>query len=138
MSTEEISQDNTHEQNIKVALDAVLGGKTTTRKAKKTAEDKRKEDFINLIISLEAVDVRDYILKEDLLMDLGSVTIPYDDIIESLLSMVFKPGQINIINFYLYSRVMEDGSIIPLESQAGELIYLKNPEELYTFIQTIK
>lgn len=130
------SEDKSHEQNVKVAIDSILGSKTKLRKAKKTPADLRKDNFCKAIVALSHAVTTDMCLV-DLGVDLEAYSSSYMDVVDNLFKMMFSPNQISFIDFYLYDRFTPDGEIISLELPDGKSFVLRTPEDLYEFINKI-
>lgn len=132
------SGDKSHEQNVKLSLEAVLGGTAVTRKVKKSAEDKRKDAFAVAINAMEQAETREYILTNDFNLDLGNYNEAYSDAINGFLEMLFTPEQRKLVDFYLYDRLDDEGNAVALINENKQEIFLQSPADLYDLIKTIK
>lgn len=132
------SGDKSHEHNVKLSLEAVLGGTAVTRKVKKSAEDKRKDAFAVAINAMEQAETREYILTNDFSLDLGSYNEAYSDAINGFLEMLFTPEQRKLVDFYLYDRLDDEGNAVALINENKQEIFLQSPADLYDLIKTIK
>lgn len=135
---EKPSEDNSHEQNVQISLETVLGGKTITRKIKKTVEDIRVENFCVFINALEQVDTREYILTADFGLDFNIYNTPYVDAVNSLMNMIYSSDQRKIIDFYLYERFDDNGNIMSLVNSENKQVTLQSPIDLYEFLKVVK
>lgn len=131
------SEENSHEQNVKISVESILGSKAKLRRVKKSPEDIKVETFCQVIAALEHVETREFLLQEDFQLDLTKYNDSYHTVIEGLLQMLFSQTQLNFIDFYLYKRIDEEGQIVPLELSTGKLLYLNNPVELYSLLKEI-
>lgn len=123
-------------ERIKVSIDKVLKTQTGIRKAKPTVEDKKREEFCGLITRIDHAAMRGTYASEFLPMD------EWDDmwleIIEDLLKTRYSPGQLTLINFYLYERYDEIGQVKGLEFADGNVVYLDTVDQLYALIKNVK
>jgi hypothetical protein len=132
------SNDNSHEQNVKLSLEAVLGGTAVTRKVRKSAEDKRKDAFCIAMNAMEQADSREFILTNDFNLDLGTYNEAYSDAINALLDMLFNAEQRKLIDFYLYDRFSDDGALVALVGENNQDIFLESSGDLYDLLKTLK
>jgi hypothetical protein len=123
-------------ERVKTSIDKIIGKKTTIRKSKKTPEDIKREAFVNLICSYEHAYTRSKLTSEFLNMEDWDDM--WMDVIDGLLSMLYTPSQINMINFYVFDRIDELGQVQPIENVGGQLIFLDTPEQLYEILKNIK
>lgn len=96
------SEENSHEDNVKISLEAIVGGKVKSRKVQKSPDDKNRDRFIMVINAMEKVESREFILTNDFDLDLGPYNADYSDAINGLLEMLYNIKQLNLIDFYLY------------------------------------
>jgi hypothetical protein len=129
----DFSKKNSHEENIKISIDKILGSNTSLKRTKKTAEDQRRSLFINIINQLQALDNRALELHFNYSMDMTSYETPFFVVIEELLDMLFTKNQIGLINFYLYERITPEGFMLELHDN-GVPIPMNNAEQLYEAI----
>jgi hypothetical protein len=118
---------------MKVSIDKILGSNTALKRSKKTAEDKKRALFINIIDQLQALDIRSVELNQSYLMDMNKYDSPFYLVIEGLLDMAFNKNQVSVIHFFLYERITPEGFFIELEEN-GVVIPLNDSEQLYEAI----
>src|ERR1700749_4706657 len=111
MSEKEFSKDKSHEENIKVSIDKILGTNTVIKRTRKKAEDHRKALFCRFIDSMIFLNNRGQELDNDFLLDMTKYDSVFYETIETVLELSFTKKQIQIIFFYLYERVDEDGKV---------------------------
>ena len=128
---------NNQTDGIKKSIDDIIGADTYLRKKNKTADDFNRERFETIINLLEGVDVRSTILGTDLDIDLSRYDEKFHTIIDELLLLQFGREACEVISFYLYDRLREDGGINQLESNKGEIITLMSPTDLWCLIKDI-
>lgn len=132
-----LSPDKPHKENVKISVESILGNKVSSKKVRKTAQDKKKEAFCKCITSLDNMASRQMLLMDDFGIDLST----YDDVfvsaIEDLLAYTFSPKQNSFIDFYLYERFDDMGNPLTIEDEKGNIVCLDSPEALYDYIQTL-
>lgn len=119
---------------IQVAVNETLNIKSLIRRKKKTQVEKKRELFIMLVNSIEQVINRQNLMYADLNLDLTKYDESFLEIIDGLLLLHFGKDNTELITFYLWDRLTHDGEITPLIDQAGNKLYLRNPEDLWNLI----
>lgn len=122
---------NSHDQNVKVAIDKIIGQETSFRKLKKTAEDQKRILFGRIIEAIIVAEERSVMLEEAYQMDMSKYNQMYLDIITDFLSFNFNKQQNNLINFYLYDRYCPDGSVLDLVDENNNVVPLNTPNDLW-------
>ena len=115
----EYSYENTHAENTKITVDKVLGQQTTSRRLRKSAEDKKKIQFCNFIDKLITAEERDITMLEVFDIDMTKYSNTFMEAIECLLDLSFNKEQIKMINFYLYDRYSPDGAVMGITDPDG-------------------
>ena len=119
-----------------------FGSKLKIRISPKDKDLLEKNIFIKSINILEfCVERGDNFLE--LGFDIENIEEPYLDVIELLFGLHFGEWTAELVEWYLFGRVDEDGKICPLvlsedEEDEGEKIIIKTPEEFWDVIQKIK
>jgi hypothetical protein len=131
----EFNPNNTHDQNVKVAIDKIIGQDTTYRKVKKTQEDQKRILFCKIIDSLIAAEERSILLNEAHNLSLESYNQLFFDIITDFFSYNFTKKQVGLINFYLYDRYSADGTILDLVDDNGNIVPLETTVDLWHLLQ---
>lgn len=121
-------------RNIQVGVESMLNTKTTIRRRKRTASDKNKELFVALINSLEEIRVRQALTYAELGLDFSTYDEKFFTSIDILLHMKFGPKCADIISFYLYDRLNNDGTVNPLIVNGKHEIVMSNPYDLWKFL----
>lgn len=132
------SGQNSHEENVRISISEILGQPTSIRRVKKTNEDKKKTNFINLISVLRDVEDRDMMMLGMMGIDMDNHNNPFYTAIDILMEMSFSKDQINIINWFLYDRVFTEERIDDLYDENEQIIPMNTIEELYKYIKKIK
>jgi hypothetical protein len=123
--------ENSHDQNVKVAIDKIIGQETSLRKLKKNSEDQKRILFNRIIDTIITTEERSVMLGEGYKMDMTDYNQPFFDIITDFLSYSFNKKQVNLINFYLYDRYCADGSVLDLIEEDGSTLPLNNSNDLW-------
>jgi len=135
MNKEQLPEDV---EGIKQSLENILNADFTVKRKKKTELDIERELFFNIIMSLERLNARSNILASDLDIDL----IKYDEVfynaIDKLLLLKYGKEISEIIFFYIYDRIDEEGNITYLNDTNGNPVILENVNDLWYLIQNIK
>lgn len=131
----EFDPSNTHDQNVKVAIDKIIGQETTFRKVKKSQEDQKRITFCKIIDNIIRAEERSIMLDEGHNMDMTKYNQIFFDIITDFFSFNFNKKQISLINFFLYDRYSVDGSVLDLIDDNNNVIPLETPNELWYLLQ---
>jgi hypothetical protein len=135
MNKEQLPEDV---EGIKQSLENILNADFTVKRKKKTELDIERDLFFNIIMSLERLNARSNILASDLDIDL----IKYDEVfynaIDKLLLLKYGKEISEIIFFYVYDRIDEEGNITYLNDTNGNPVILENVNDLWYLIQNIK
>lgn len=131
----EFNPNNSHDQNVKVAIDKIIGQETTFRKVKKTQEDQKRIIFSKIIESIIRAEERSIMLDEGHNLSLDKYNQLFFDIINDFFAFNFSKKQINLINFYLYDRYLPDGSILELIDDQNGVVPLETAADLWHLLQ---
>jgi hypothetical protein len=130
--------ENSHDQNVKIAIDKIIGQETSFRRLKKTQEDQKRILFCRIIDNIVMAEERAISLDEGYQIDMSKYNEMFFDIITSFLSFSFNKQQINLINFYLYDRYCVDGAVLDLIDDEGNVVLLENANDLWYLINKNK
>ncbi len=127
----EFDPNNSHDQNVKVAIDKIIGQKTSFKKIKKTQESQKRILFCRILESIIIAEERAVALEEVHQMDMSKYNQVFFDVINDFWALSFNRQQINLINFYLYDRYCADGNVLDLIDDDGNVIPLNTPTDLW-------
>ena len=127
-----------HNDKVKSTIETIIGASTTLKRRRKTEEDFNKEKFEIIIRTLEEVEIRSSLLKEDFSLDLQKYDDKFYMIIDNLLELYLGKEAIGLIDFYLSGRVSEDGLENEVIDSTGNAIPLNTPSDLWDAIQLLK
>lgn len=108
----------------------------------------KDKDLLEKNIFIKSINILEFCVERgnnflELGFDIENIEEPYLDVIELLFGLHFGEWTAELVEWYLFNRVDEDGKIYPLvlsedEEDEGEKIMIKNPEEFWYVIQKIK
>ena len=130
----EFDPKNTHHQNVKVAIDKIIGQKTSFKRIKKTQEDQKRILFTRIIEAVTMAEERAISIDEGYQIDLNKYNQVFFDIILDFWNFCFTREQINLINFYLYDRYCADGSVLDLVDENDNIVPLNTANDLWFLI----
>jgi hypothetical protein len=132
---EEFSPEKSHDENVKVAIDKILGQPTNLKRKKKSAEDHKRVLFCKIIDSLILAEERSVAIDESFSLNLEKYNQVFFDIIQDLMSYTFNKDQMNLLNFYMYDRYCADGAVLDLVDQEGNHVPLDSSTDLWFVIK---
>jgi len=117
-----------HASSINVSIGELLNSETVLKRKKKTEEDRRKEMFENIVTALEKTNIRSELTVLDLNLDFSKYDEPFYAIIDGLLELNFGKNAVELIYFYIFDRVDEDGNeyLLQTPSDLWELMQILN------------
>jgi len=121
-------------KEIQTAVDGILNVKSYVRRKKRTALDKKKEMFVQMMNSMQEITVRQALLYADMDMDMFKYDEKFLSIIDLMYYLHFGEACSDIIAFYLYDRVNPDGTLNALVDQSGQEIILETPYDLWSLM----
>lgn len=136
--SKEFDPDNSHQENVKIAIDKIIGEPTNIKKRKKSEQEQKRILFKKIIDSIIEAEQKNTMLHEMFSIDLSNFNSIFFDIIDDLLKFSFTKDQIKIINFYLYDRYGADGSILDLKDDNDNIVNLDTPEDLWFFLKSME
>lgn len=122
---------------IQTAINQVLGVKSLIRRKKKTQETKKRELFISIINSIEAIINRQNLMYAELNLDLANYDEAFLDTIDALIVLHFGKEGAELIAYYLWDRVAPDGSVSSLIDSDGKEVYLETALDLWNLLISI-
>jgi len=135
----EFNPDNSHSENVKVAIDKIIGSPTKLRKKKKGGIDSQKRAVFNRIIaSIIEAEERATILEETFSIDMGKYNRIFFDIVDDFFKLYFTKEQINVINFFLYDRYVPNGAILNLVDKENKTVKLDTVDDLWFLLKSME
>jgi hypothetical protein len=127
-----------HNDKVKSTIETFIGASTTLKRRRKTEDDFNKEKFEIIIRTLEEVEVRSTLLEEDFNLGLQKYDDKFYIIIDNLLELYLGKEVIEIVDFYLFGRINDDGTTNEILDPQGNTVPLNNPSDLWDVIQFMK
>jgi hypothetical protein len=124
-------------EGIKQSLQDILNVDFKVKRKKKTELDIQKDLFFKIIINLEKLNMRSNVLNVDLDIDLTKYDETFYDVLDNLLILHFGKNIAEIIFFYVYDRIDQEGNIASLRDSKGNSIVLENVYDLWALVQSI-
>ena len=125
-------------EGIKQSLENILNADFKIKRKKRTELDIQRDLFFKIVLSLEKLNMRSNVLNIDLDIDLTKYDEVFYDTIDDLLLLHFRKDIAEIVFFYVYDRIDQDGNIIYLKDSNGNPVILDNVNDLWHLIKNIK
>ena len=125
-------------EGIKQSLENILNADFKIKRKKRTELDIQRDLFFKIILSLEKLNMRSNVLNIDLDIDLTKYDEVFYNTIDDLLLLHFGKTIAEIVFFYVYDRIDQDGNIIYLKDSNGNPVILDNVNDLWHLIKNIK
>ena len=122
---------------IQIAINQILNVKSLIRRKKKTKEAKKRELFISIINSIEAIINRQNLMYAELNLDLAKYDESFLDTIDALIILHFGKEGAELIAYYLWDRVAPDGNISPLIDADNREVNLETATDLWNLLISI-
>jgi hypothetical protein len=124
-------------EGIKQSLENILNADFKIKRKKRTELDIQRDLFFKIVLSLEKLNMRSNVLNVDLDIDLNKYDEVFYNTIDDLLLLHFGKNIAEIIFFYVYDRIDQDGNVIYLNDSNGNPVILDNVNDLWSLIQNI-
>lgn len=125
-------------KDLKLAIDDLLNTNSLIRKKRRSEADKKMELFKQVINTIEEINARSFIANYDMGLDMTKYDEKFLEVIDALMYISYGKACYDLISFYLFERIQEDGTINPIiVEETGQEIILNNPYELYNLMKTI-
>jgi len=122
------------ENEIKEALEKILGSNITLRYDGSDPVDELKSDFIKVMNMYEGVWKRQNDLLENEGLDFTSYDENYFKVIEGFIHFCFEGVAADAILFYVYSRKDDDGTLHPFVDSKGNEHMFNTIDDLWEFL----
>ena len=125
-------------EGIKQSLENILNADFKIKRKKRTELDIQRDLFFKIVLSLEKLNMRSNVLNVDLDINLTKYDEVFYDTIDDLLLLHFGKNIAEIVFFYVYDRIDQEGNIIYLKDSNGNPVILDNVNDLWNLIKNIK
>lgn len=133
-----MEESKEHVNGIKGSIDDIIGVSTVLRRKKKAEDDEDKALFIKIIQALEQAEARSNILNNDLAMDFTRYDEAFYLAIDGLIHLHFGKEVGELIFFYLYERINDDGTINELIDENGNTVTLGGASDLWEIAKLVQ
>lgn len=124
-------------KDIQYSFTSLLGGETIVRRQKRNAKNQKKTQFISIIKKYDEALLKSIMLQSQFQIDLSSYEDPFYSIIDEILILSYGPDIYQLIAFFFYERLNEDGTENFLTNDNGDELYIRTPEQLYEVIEKL-
>jgi len=119
-------------KNIQDAVNSVLNVQSfVKRKLQRSGVEKKRESFVKIINTIEEAIVRSNIMYTDLEMDMAKYDERFYSVIDYLLLISYGLECYDLISFYLWERIDENGQALSLVDTQGNEINMQSPYDLW-------
>ena len=122
------------EDEIREAIERILGSKVTMRYDGNDPVDELKQSFIKVMDMYESVWKRQNDLLENEGLDFTSYDEQYFKVIEGFIHFCFEGVAADAILFYVYSRKDDDGTLHPFVDSKGNEHMFNTIDDLWEFL----
>jgi len=119
---------------VKKSIEEIIGAPTFLKQKRKTVEDLQREQFVQIIESIEKLLSRTDKLSE--FMDITFYEQPFYQLIDDMFIIMFGENTHQVIAWYLYGQYNEDGSRTQLVDNDEKVIPLETPLDLWNFVKS--
>ena len=130
--------EKNHAEGIKQSIESIIGVDTVLKPKRKTDDDIQREKFIQVIQMIEKAEVRGMLLAKEVNLDFFSYDEIFYNIIDTLFELQFGKEASEIIFFYLYERIGEDGEPQELIDESGNKVPLNSPSDLWHVVKHVQ
>ena len=121
---------------IKSYIDDILGTKSSLKEKLPSKISHEKQLFCEVLQNLQFVNGRTLGMKHDYKINMMQYDDPFYTAIESLIKLHFTSEQQNIINWWLYDKILPTGETLVLTNKdTEEIIPSDTPEDIWDLIQ---
>lgn len=124
------------ERKNKKSISDLMGPGIGMIESDKSFKKKEEAFFLELIESLKAIEFNSVAAD-----NLGISLVMYEELhltaIELLLKQIFGEFKSNLVMWWVFEQITEEGDIITLIDKDGKEYVLKTPLQLYKFLKTV-
>lgn len=136
--SKDFNPENSHQENVKIAIDNIIGETTNLKKKKKNDADQKRILFKKIIEGIVSAEERSIMLDEAFSIDLNKHNSLFFEVIDSFLKYNFTKEQIRLIDFYLYDRYSADGSVLDLIDENKNVVKLDTTDDLWHLLKAME
>ena len=118
-------------KNIQDAVNSVLNVQSFVKRKSQKGPEKKRESFVRVVNMIEEAIVRSQIMYTDLDMDMAKYDERFYSVIDYLLLTSYGPECYDLISFYLWERMDQNGESLSLVDSQGNEINMQSPYDLW-------
>ena len=123
-------------QKIKSYIDDILGATSNLKEKLPSKLHLKKELFCTVLKELQFVNARTLGLKHDYRINMMDYDDPFYTAIECLIKLHYTQEQQNVINWWLYDKILPTGETLVLTNkETEEIIPSETPKDIWNLIQ---
>jgi hypothetical protein len=126
--------DHLSKEEIKEALERILGSNITMRPDSSTDEDRLKKDFIKLMNLYEEVWARQSKLGNEYQIDFATYDDKFFNLVEGFISFCFDETAAKAITFYVYTRKINKDVVAPFIDPNEKEHIFNDVDDLWDFL----
>jgi hypothetical protein len=124
-------------KNIQEAVNSVLNIQSFIKRKTQRGPEKKKETFVRIINMLEETIVRSNIMYTDLQIDMSKYDEKFYTVIDYFILSTYGPDCFDLISFYLWERISDEGEPLTLVDTFGNEINMASPYDLWDLVVKI-
>lgn len=124
-------------KNIQEAVNSVLNIQSFIKRKTQRGPEKKKETFVRIINMLEETIVRSNIMYTDLQIDMSKYDEKFYTVIDYFILSMYGPDCFDLISFYLWERINDEGEPLTLVDTFGNEINMTSPYDLWDLVVKI-
>ena len=124
-------------KNIQEAVNSVLNIQSFIKRKTQRGPEKKKETFVRIINMLEETIVRSNIMYTDLQIDMSKYDEKLYTVIDYFILSMYGPDCFDLISFYLWERINDEGEPLTLVDTFGNEINMASPYDLWDLVVKI-
>jgi len=124
-------------KDLQKGIKIMLGADSIIRRKNRSEKNKKKTLFINLIKKYDDALVRSMMMDNQFRLDLSSYEETFYQMIDDLILLTYGEDIYQLIAFYFFERLNDDGTENFIVGPAMEQIFIKTPNDLYDTIQKL-
>ncbi len=124
-------------KDLQKGIKIMLGADSIIRRKNRSEKNKKKTLFINLIKKYDDALVRSMMMDNQFRLDLSSYEETFYQMIDDLILLTYGEDIYQLIAFYFFERINDDGTENFIVGPNMEQIFIKTPNDLYDTIQKL-
>ena len=124
-------------KDLQKGIKIMLGADSVIRRKNRSEKNKKKTSFLNLIRKYDEALIRSMMMNNQFQLDLSLYEEPFYQMIDELILLTYGEDIYQLIAFYFFERLNDDGTENFIVGPNMEQIFLKTPNDLYDTIQKL-